>query len=50
MQRRGKHTYVTMEELLANGVFCWIRVYITWIRGQLELELREYPQTAVQDD
>jgi hypothetical protein len=25
MQRRGKHTSITIEELLGNGVFCWGR-------------------------
>jgi hypothetical protein len=26
MQRRGKHTSITTEELSGNGVFCWVRV------------------------
>jgi hypothetical protein len=25
MQRRGKNTSITIQELLGNGVFCWIR-------------------------
>jgi hypothetical protein len=45
MQWRGKHTSVTTEELLGNGVFCW---------GLLEAiqrgELRESLEMAVEDD
>jgi hypothetical protein len=26
MQRQGKHTSITVEELLGNGVFIWIRL------------------------
>jgi hypothetical protein len=25
IQRRGKHTSITIEELLGSGVFCWGR-------------------------
>jgi hypothetical protein len=49
MQRRGKHTSTTIEELLGNGVFCSIRLYNEGPRPA-ELELSKSLETAVEDD
>jgi hypothetical protein len=51
MQRRGKHTSITIEELLGNGVYVaaapWL--YNDDLR-RLRIELRESPEAAVEDD
>jgi hypothetical protein len=47
MQLRGKHTSVTVEELLGNGVHCWGRPEDP---SPAEIELKESLETAVEDD
>jgi hypothetical protein len=37
MQRLGKHTSITIKELLGNGVFCWGRPEAIW-RGSQAVE------------
>jgi hypothetical protein len=51
VQRGGKHTSVTIEELLGNGVFRGAdrRLYNEDLR-QLRGELRESLETPVEDD
>jgi hypothetical protein len=51
MQRLGKHTSITREELLRNGVFF---EYDPWLYNegprQAEIELRKSLVTAVEND
>jgi hypothetical protein len=51
MQWRGKHTAITIEELLGNGVFCESApsLYNEDLR-QLRRELCEVLELAVEDD
>jgi hypothetical protein len=47
MQRRGKYTSITIEELLGNGVNCWGRPEDP---RQAETELMQSLEAAVEDD
>jgi hypothetical protein len=52
MQRRGKHTSITIEVLLGNGVFCLGRpdaIYNEDPRSA-EIKLMECLETAVEND
>jgi hypothetical protein len=51
MQRRGKHTSITVQELIGHGVFCWAGPEAIWRGSQAAgIELRESLETAVEDD
>jgi hypothetical protein len=52
MQWRGKHTSITIQELLANSVFCWGCTEAIQQRSQAtwETELRESLEMAVEDN
>jgi hypothetical protein len=51
MQRPDKHTSITIEKLLGNGVFCWDRPEAIYRGPQAaEIKLRESLETAVEDD